>query len=60
LPDGVAVVRLQGAQDSGVILQQRFDAETSATSVLQRVQALMNDASRETPSTSPQDEGRIE
>ena len=54
-----AVVRLQGSQDPGVIRWQRFDTATSATSVLQRAQALVNDASLETPSTSPRDESRI-
>jgi hypothetical protein len=54
-----AVVRLQGAQDPGVIRWQRFDAVTSATSVLERAQALVHAASLETPSTSPRDESRI-
>ena len=54
-----AIVRLQGAQDPGVIRWQRFDADTSATSVLQRAQALMHDVGRDTRSTSTQDEGTI-
>ena len=48
-----AVIRLQRAQDPGVIRWQRLEALPSAASVLERAQALMDATSRELPSTSP-------
>ena len=48
-----AVIRLQRAQDPGVIGWQRLDASPSAASVLERAQALMDASGREVLSTSP-------
>jgi len=47
------VVRLQLAEDAGVIRWPRLDASPSAASVLEQAQALMDATGRDVRSTSP-------